>query len=114
MKKFFTLISGIVYRSLQVRFRLIKKRISTYKLLLTEVEVRWDKGHTEAAEDILIKIMQCKHVGTVLYIHEERRSAVKRAEFVGNRISCIDPNTKTSVVKYYCSEYACPNVTKMI
>jgi len=58
--------------------------------------------------------MQCKHVETVLYIHEERRSAVKRVEFVGNRMSCIDPNTKTSVVNYYCSEYACPKFTKMI
>jgi hypothetical protein len=51
-----------------VRFRFIKKRISTnLKLLLTGIEVRWVKGHTEAAKDILIKIMQCKHVGTLLH-----------------------------------------------
>jgi hypothetical protein len=65
------------------------------ELHLTGEEVRGVKGHIEPAKDILIKIMQCKHVGTVFYIHEERRSAVKRAEFVRDRMSCIDPNTKT-------------------
>jgi hypothetical protein len=44
---------------------------------------------------------------TDFFVHKRIIAAVKRVEFVSDRMSYI--NTKRSLVSYHCSERSCPN-----
>jgi hypothetical protein len=55
-------------------------------------EVRWDKGGTEPAGDYTFFYGNGNadhHLGTGIFVHERNILAVKRVDFVGDRISYI-------------------------
>jgi hypothetical protein len=69
-------------------------------------EVRWEKGGTERAEDYTLfygKGNEDHQFGTDFFIHKRIISAVRRIEFVSDRMSY---NIKRLLVQYCCSECA--------
>jgi hypothetical protein len=73
--------------------RAIAEEISKYKLNLLGVqEVSWDGGGTESAGEYTFfyeKGNENHKIGTGYFVHRRIMSAVKRAEFVSDRMSYI-------------------------
>jgi hypothetical protein len=71
--------------------RTVAEEVSKYKLDLVGVqEVRWDRGGTESAGQYTFsygKGNQNHELGTCLFVHKRIISAVKRVEFVSDRMS---------------------------
>jgi len=69
------------------------RELARYKLdLVGTQEVRWDKGGTVRAGDYNFfygKGNENRQLGTVLFVHQRLESAVKRVEFVSDRVSYI-------------------------
>ena len=70
------------------------RELARYKLdVVGAQEVRWDKGGTVRAGDYNFfygKENENHHLGTGFFVHQRIASAVKRVEFVSDRISYID------------------------
>jgi exonuclease III len=71
----------------------VSGELTKYKLDLVGVqEVRWDKGGTEPAGDYTYFYGNGNadhHLGIGFFLHKRIISAVKRVEFVRDRMSCI-------------------------
>jgi hypothetical protein len=69
----------------------VARELGKYKLDLVGVqEVRWDKGGTERAEDytFFYGVRNEDHqLGTGFFVHKRIISAVRRVEFVSDRMS---------------------------
>jgi exonuclease III len=66
----------------------VARELGTHKLDVVGVqEVRRDKGGTERAEDYTGN--EDHQLGTVLFVHKRILSAVRRVEFVSDRMSYI-------------------------
>jgi hypothetical protein len=90
----------------------VSRELSRYKLDLAGVqEVRWAGGGTEPAGEYTFfcaKGNKSHELGTGFFVHKRIKWAVKRGEFVSDRMSYIR-NTKRSQVSYNCSERSCSN-----
>jgi exonuclease III len=90
-------------------FKTVARELRKYKLDLVGVqEVRWDKGGTERAEDYTLFYgagNEDRQLGTGFLVHKRIISAVRRVEFVRDRMSY---HTKRSLVQYYCCKCARP------
>jgi hypothetical protein len=66
------------------------RELAKYKLYLVGIqEVRWDKGSTETSDDYTFCYGNGNadhHLGTGCFIHKGITSAVKKAEFVSDRM----------------------------
>jgi hypothetical protein len=70
--------------------RLVGDEISKHKLDFVGVQVRWDGGCTERVAEYIFSIENKNYeLGTGLCVHKRIISAVKRAEFVCDRMSYI-------------------------
>ena len=70
-------------------------------------EVRWEKEGTEKAEDYSFlygKGNENHRLGTGFFVHHRIVSAVRRVEFVSDRVSY---SSERSLVQYYSSKCAC-------
>jgi hypothetical protein len=69
------------------------RELGKYKLdLVGAQEVRWEKGGTERPEDYTLFYGQGNgdhQLGTGFFVHKRIVSAVRRAEFISDRMSCI-------------------------
>jgi hypothetical protein len=72
---------------------MVARELGKYKLDLVGVqEVRWDKGGTEPAEDYTFFYgagNEDHQLGTGFFVHKRIISAVRRVEFISDRMSCI-------------------------
>jgi hypothetical protein len=71
-------------------------------------EVRGEKGGTEQAEEYTFLYGQGNEdhqLGTGFFVLKRIISAVRRVEFISDRMSY---NIKRSLMQYYCSKCACP------
>jgi hypothetical protein len=86
------------------------KELSKYKLDLVGVqEVRWKGSGNELAGEYAFfhgKRNQNHELGTALFVHKRIISAVKRVEFVSDRMSYII--LRGLLVSYHCSEPLAP------
>jgi hypothetical protein len=72
--------------------RAVAEEISKYKLDLLGVQVRWARNGTEAAGEYTFfygKGNENRELSTGFFIHKRIILAVKRVEFMGNRMSYI-------------------------
>jgi hypothetical protein len=77
-----------LYRSVKT----VAKKLGKYKLDLVGVQVRWDKGDTERAEDYTFFYgagNEDHQLGTGFFVHKRITSADKRVEFVSDRMLYI-------------------------
>jgi hypothetical protein len=85
------------------------REIEMYKVDFVGVqEVRWEKGGTERAEDYTFfygEASDDRQLGTGFFMHKRIILAVKRVEFISDRMPYI---IKRWLMKYYYSERACP------
>jgi exonuclease III len=90
-KRFGTWNVRSLYRSGSLKT--VAKELGKYKLDLVGVqEVRWDKGGTERAEDYIFFYGAGNgdhQLGTGFFSHKRIISAVRRVEFVSDRMSYI-------------------------
>ena len=81
------------------------RELARYKLYLVGVqEVRWDKGGTVRAGDYIFfcgKENENHQLGTGVFVHQRMASAVKKVEFVSDRVSYILLRGR------WCSQCAC-------
>jgi exonuclease III len=80
-----------LYRSGSLK--MVARELGKYKLDLVGMqEVRWDKGSTERAEDYTFFYgagNEDHQLGTGCFVHKVILSAVRRVEFVTDRMSYI-------------------------
>jgi exonuclease III len=80
-----------LYRSSSLK--MVARKLGNYKLDLVGVQVvRWDKGGTEHAEDYTFFYgagNEVQQLGTGFLVHKRIISAVRRVEFVSDRMSYI-------------------------
>jgi exonuclease III len=73
--------------------KMLARELEKYKLDLVGVqEVRWEKGGTERTEDYTFFYGEGNegyHLGTGYFVHKRIISAIKRPEFVSDRMSYI-------------------------
>jgi hypothetical protein len=71
----------------------VERELGKYKLGLVDAqEFRWEKGGTERAEDCTFFYGQRngnRHLGTGFFVHKRILSAVRRVEFISDRMSYI-------------------------
>jgi exonuclease III len=89
--KFGTWNARSLYRTCALKT--VDRELGKYKLDLVGVqEVRWEKGGTERAEDYTFFYGQGNgdhQLGTGFFVHNRILSAVRRVEFISDRISYI-------------------------
>jgi hypothetical protein len=74
-----------LYRSGSLK--MVARELGKYKLDLMDVQVRWDKGRTERAEDYTFFYglgNEDHQLGTGFFVHKKIISAVRRVEFVND------------------------------
>jgi hypothetical protein len=70
----------------------VARELGKYKLDLVGAQVRWEKGGTERAQDYTFLYGQGNgdhQLGTGFFIHKRILSAVRRVEFISDRMSYI-------------------------
>jgi hypothetical protein len=87
----------------------VSRELSKHNLDLVGVKVRWEGDCTEPAGEYTFLYgngNENHELGTGFLVHKRIISAVKRVEFVSDRMSY---NTKRSLVSYNFSELSCSN-----
>jgi hypothetical protein len=97
----------ILYRTGSVKTK--ASQLGKYNLdLVSAQKVRWENGGTERADDYTLfygEGNEDHQLQTGSFIHERIISAVRRVEFISDRMSNII--LKRSLVKYCCPKCSC-------